>query len=123
MNKASRPTVVDASYVLSLLLPDENLSVASVPEKMFAPSLLDYEIISALKSAVMSKRIPEKLAVALFLEYQNLPIIKKIVDFEQVLILALKHKLSTYDASYLVLANDLKLNLLTLDKQLKKIVL
>ncbi len=121
MNKAEKSAVVDASYILSLLLPDENLSVASVPEKMFAPSLLDYEIISALKSAVMSKRINEKLAVALFSEYQNLPITKKTVDFKQVLAVALKYKLSTYDSSYLVLANDLKLKLLTLDRQLQKI--
>jgi predicted nucleic acid-binding protein len=123
MNKTETSAVVDASYILSLLLPDENLSILGVPEKMFAPSLLDYEIISALKSATMSKRISVELSTALFSEYQNLPIIKKTVDFEQVLSMALKYKLSTYDASYLVLASDLKLNLLTLDKQLQKIVL
>lgn len=122
MNKTELSAVVDASYVLSLLLPDENFSALSVPEKMFAPNLLDYEIINALKSAVMSKRIDQKLATVLFSEYQNLPIIKKAVDFKRVLIVALKHKLSAYDASYLLLANDLKLKLLTLDKQLQKLL-
>jgi predicted nucleic acid-binding protein len=122
MNKAAKSAVVDASYVLSILLPDENFVKDGVPTKMFAPNILDYEIISALKSAVVSKRISEKLAISLFSEYQNLPISKKTVDFNQVLTLALKHKLSIYDASYLLLAKDLQLNLFTLDKQLQKVL-
>lgn len=122
MNKTSDPAVVDASYILSLLLPDED-SQKNLPGKMFAPNLLDYEIINALRSAIMRKRISSKIATELFAEYQNLPIARKTVNFARVLELSIKHQISTYDASYLILASELGIELRTLDKQLAKLVL
>lgn len=118
MSKLAK-VVVDASYVLSFLFPDEN-SVEEVPGRMFAPQLLDYEIVSALRSAVLRRRISQHLALKLFEEYSTFPIIKKTINFSKVLELSGKLKISTYDASYLVLANDLEAKLLTLDKQLRK---
>jgi len=112
--------VVDASYILSFLFPDENFT-DEIPGKMFAPALLDYEIANALRSAVVRKRISQKLAIKLFEEYQTFSITKKTVDFSKVLELSIKRQISTYDASYLVLARDLELKLMTLDKQLQKI--
>lgn len=114
--------VVDASYILSFLFPDEN-SIDEIPGKMFAPQLLDYEIVNALRSAVLRKRISQHLAIELFEEYNTFLITKKTVDFSKVLELSIKRQISTYDASYLVLANDLEAKLLTLDKQLAKLVL
>jgi predicted nucleic acid-binding protein len=112
--------VVDASYILSFLFPDENF-IDEIPGKMFAPQLLDYEIANALRSAVIRKRISQELAIKLLEEYQTFPITKKTVDFSKVLELSIKSQISTYDASYLVLAKDLDLELLTFDTQLKKI--
>ena len=122
MNKNRNSTcVVDASYVLSLLLPDEKSRHQDVPQKMIAPSILDYEIVNGLRSSVIRNRVTSKLAVALHTEYQKLPIILKKNSFTQVLSLSIEYELSAYDTSYLALSKNLGLNLYTLDKRLLKI--
>jgi len=120
MSKRAK-VVVDASYVLNFLFPDEN-STDEIPGKMFAPQLLDYEIANALRSAVLHKRISQRLAITLFAEYHTFHIIKKTVNFHKVLQLSIKRQISTYDASYLVLADELDAQLLTFDKQLSQMM-
>lgn len=121
MTSLVKRVVVDASYILSLLLPDENLDPTSVPSHMFAPTLLPYEVANGLRSATSSKRITLKLATALYQEFNKLPITYKTIDFSQVLKLAIQVKLSVYDASYLLLSRDKNLPLKTYDKQLLKL--
>jgi predicted nucleic acid-binding protein len=118
MTNPSTAYVVDASYILSVLLPDEKSRHQSVPQEMFAPNILDYEVVNGLRSATLQKRISQNVATALFTQYQKLPIIKKEISFDQLLQLSIKHQLSAYDAGYLLLAKTLRLQLLSLDKQL-----
>ena len=109
--------VVDASYVLSRLLPDENHPQTKVGQKI-APKLLPYEVINALKSAVVRGRIDEELAQRLLGEFLNWQIEYVEIDGTEVLALAVKQKLSGYDASYVYLAQKMKCKLLTWDKKL-----
>jgi predicted nucleic acid-binding protein len=119
-SRADNIIVVDASYIISLLLPDEETRHKNVPQQMLAPHLLDFEVANGLKSAVNQKRIKEELAIALFAEYQKLPISKKITDCAVTISVALEKKLSVYDACYLVLAQTFGVRLLSLDKSLLK---
>lgn len=116
-NKAS---VIDASYVMSWLFPDENTETDK-PERRLAPDLLPYEVTNALRSAVASKRISSELAAGLLKEFEEWNIEYCKVDYQQVLQSALTHKLSVYDASYLYLAQKLSCPLLTWDKKLKQL--
>lgn len=109
--------VVDASYVLSWLMPDENHPKTRVGQKI-APSLLPYEVVNALRSAVSRKRINEELAQKLLGEFLGWEIDYQNVDSEKILEIAVKHNLSGYDAAYIYLARKMKCELLTWDKKL-----
>lgn len=116
----SRGLVVDASYILSLLLPDETTAPdTSLP--MFAPPLLRYEIANGLRSATLSQRITEQLALTLYQEFQSFPITYQEPDHLESLSQAIAHKLSVYDASYLVLAQSLGSPIKSFDKTLTKL--
>lgn len=122
--------VVDASIILSRIMPDEIVSTMFEDEYMdhikknivfIAPKLLSFEILSALKSACKSKRLDIDLALDLYNNFDELDIRYLEIDLSKVISLALKYNLSTYDAVYLRLAIENKCRLLTLDKQLKAI--
>jgi predicted nucleic acid-binding protein len=123
--------VVDASVVLSWLLPDEKLTkkANSLYERyvdgdimLVAPDLLRYEVVNGIRSAVVQKRIGKKHAIEaikklfeLGLEFEN-----QSGAFDKILEMSLKHKLSAYDTSYVVLAKKLKSKLASFDKRLLK---
>ncbi|KKS80396.1 MAG: PilT protein domain protein [Candidatus Beckwithbacteria bacterium GW2011_GWA2_43_10] len=121
--------VVDASVVLNWLLPDEkkaektNRIFDELHQKkihLIAPALLFYEIINALKSTGLRKRMnPGEIieAMAVFLDLK----IKLITQEDrgmEIIKTALKFNLTGYDAAYVQLAKDLRAKLLTLDKRL-----
>jgi len=109
--------VVDASYVLSLLLPDESAH-DNVPEQMVAPHLLKIEVMNGLRSATVSKRIDAILAKELIAEFKNWDLQYLEIDLSQTLELAVNNNLSGYDASYLWVARKFGINLRTFDKKL-----
>jgi predicted nucleic acid-binding protein len=122
--------VVDASFALSFLLPDESIeNVDGVFEdyldgttSLVAPTLLPYEVVNGIKSALTRKRIDcvqaNQLASAfLALDLQLLPI-----NLLDALARARTSKLSAYDASYVSLAASNGWPLLTHDKRLRKAV-
>jgi len=116
----SHGLVVDASYILSLLLPDETTAPdTSLP--MFSPSLLRYEIANGLRSATLSQRITKQLALTLYKEFQSFPITYQEPDYLESLSQAITHKLSVYDASYLVLAQSLGFPIKSFDQVLVKL--
>lgn len=123
--------VVDSSFLLSILLPDEKvLKPFQKYIKNFRKNrtvfksceLLKYEIGNSLKSAVIQKRIDTKKAKELYLVFEQMTIDYQNIDHGEVLKLSMKHNLSFYDASYLYLTRIHKCKLLTLDKKLKEIV-
>jgi predicted nucleic acid-binding protein len=119
--------VVDASFVLGFLLPDERKSqVDSVfidykegKISLISSLLLEFEVGNGLKSAYLSKRLSKnevKKNIRLFSEYG----IKEIgIDLEKTVELALKYNLSFYDAGYVYIAKKEKANLLSFDKRLQ----
>lgn len=109
--------VIDTSYVMSWLLPDEK-SPKPVKGQLTAPELLVYEVINALKTSVRRNRINSDIAQQLLHEFESWNIQYFKIDNESVLNLAITEELSGYDASYLYLAKKMKCDLLTWDKRL-----
>ena len=123
-------TVIDASVILARLMPDEKL--AGRVDKLYqrfekgkldlmAPNLLVYEIANSIKSACVQKRLTRKTGQALLEAFLDLPIRYVGVDWLLAWNLSMKFGLSFYDAVYLSLANELGVELITLDKKLMRV--
>lgn len=120
--------VVDTSFVLAYLLPDEKeRNVEEIFSKfeenkidLISPHLLVYETINGLRSAVLQKRQTEKTAELLLDSFLNMGILFEKVNEKEVLRLALKKSITAYDASYVWLAKSQNIKLLTLDEKLGK---
>ncbi|SRR6266540_3064634 len=128
--KEKNTYVIDTSFVLAYLLPDEKVKGV---EEMFSkfeenkvsfvsPNLLLYETANGLRSAVVQKRLSQKEAELLLDSFLNIGILFEKVDEKQVLGLALNKSISAYDASYVWLAKIKKVKLLTLDERLENIL-
>lgn len=126
--KRIKKFVVDASFILAFLLPDEQhhealnvLDQYSLGKTvLIAPTLLPYEIINGLKGAILRKRITFKQSINIINEflYLSIPLID--IHLQDVLEVSTNKELSVYDASYLYLAKTAGFPLLTLDEKLKK---
>lgn len=120
--------VIDASVVLSFLLPDEIHQEQA--RKLFseyskgklgfiAPLLLNFEITSGLKTAIIRMRISLKRGKQLLEQFLKLKIASaEEENFNEVLEIAIEYGISTYDAEYVVLAQKEKYRLITADKKL-----
>lgn len=121
--------VIDASFVLSFLLPDENIEEV---ERFFDKNslntiilvstlLLPFETLNTLKIAQARGRITKKRATLLVERFLNLGIVLEEVNFKKVFLTSQAKNLTVYDASYLQLALSQKIPLLTLDDKLQKL--
>lgn len=121
--------IVDSSFVLSFLLPDESQEVSTNAFLDFkqgeieflSTSLLPFEISNSLKSATLTKRFNQQTALELldvFIDYQ-IPLLE--TDWRTTLEASIANSISFYDACYLQLARTNNLPLLTLDKHLQKL--
>ena len=81
--------VVDASFILALLLPDEEIlkslakHIRAFEEgkiDFIAPTLLKYEVANGLRSAVLQKRLSRNTSYELINEFLKLPIIYKEIN-------------------------------------------
>jgi predicted nucleic acid-binding protein len=106
--------VLDTSFVLAYLLPDEKERDVDEMFSKFeeskisfiAPYLLAYETLNGLRSAVVQKRQSPKTAELLLDSFLNMGIIFENVDEKEVFRLALENNISAYDASYVWLAKS-----------------
>ena len=123
--------VLDASFLLSVLLPDEQgTRVAKESSKLlidennifFAPRLLEFEVLNSIKSAIVNKRIKKGSINDVLHAFEKTRIVYVDIDRKKVLNLSIKNSLSFYDASYLYLTRANKTKLLTLDKKLKMLL-
>ncbi len=119
--------VVDTSFVLAYLLPDEG---GQVVEEMFSkfeenkinfisPYLLAFEIMNGLRSATMQKRQSINAAEHLLDSFLNMGILFEKVNEKEVFRFAVRNGITAYDASYVWLAKSKKIDLLTLDEKLE----
>lgn len=120
--------IIDASFVLARLLPDEKSlyvdkifnEFAEGKIKFFAPPILPLEIINGLKYAY-PKRITEKQATKLIEDFIEFGIEYLELDLKFVFEISVNQNLSVYDASYVYLSKREKLPLLTMDEKLKNL--
>ncbi len=127
MNKS---IIIDASVIAKWLLPDEEDFVANIIKEAFAsraisvsvPILIFYEVNNLLKSAVLSGRIDVKRAVSLyeaFLDFDFIICSSKPL-LKATLRKAVELNISSYDASYVALAETLEVPFYTADEKLVK---
>ena len=122
--------VVDASVLLSFLMPDEKPSseIRELVEEhvvgniqLVAPNILPFEVANALNSGILSKRITLKEARNLFRRFIKIEVLLMESDFEKIQVLANQFKISIYDASYLELTVSKKIRLISIDEKLAKL--
>jgi predicted nucleic acid-binding protein len=116
---ARPPVVVDCSALAGMLFEEPWQALAAEKihgRNLNAPFLLQVEITSvALKK---HKQGLDALAVSGLARYDTLDIALHQIQPASVLALALRYKLSAYDAAYLWLASELKAPLATFDEKL-----
>jgi predicted nucleic acid-binding protein len=113
--------VIDASALGALLFgePDADKVLARIDShRLVAPALLPFELASVcLKKVRLHPERRDPLLSALRLMGQ-LDIDYVEIPLPEVVLLAEKASLTTYDAAYLWLAQEIKAELVTLDKRL-----
>lgn len=108
--------VVDASYVVDLLVRPSTVPARAVDELWLAPSVLDTEVISGLRRQLLSGRLTPVEAAQALDDYAALGVITRHVDAPlRRRVLALSRNLTAYDATYLALAEALDAPLVTRD--------
>ncbi len=116
--------VVDACAVAAVLFgePDAEVVVDRIgAAPLAAPGLLWYELASVcLKKRSAHPRAAKKL-LRMFALLDHLNIAAVAVDHAETVQLAQKHRMTTYDASYLWLARYLRVPLITLDQRLQHV--
>lgn len=125
--KSKKGLVVDSSFVLAFLLPDERSaavddifeSFAAGKISLYSAELLPYEVLNGLKSAVLRKRLTSETAARLGHDFLDLPFILEKIDGRRCWELAWREKLTIYDAAYLTVARSPRRPLLSLDTDLK----
>lgn len=127
----TKTIVIDASVVAKWLLPDEqdNAAAGRIKEDLVdrtllvaVPVFIFYEVNNLLKSAALSSRIDIQKAVEAYEGFLNLElsvysskeILKNTLDK------AFKLDISSYDASYIALAEYLQIPFYTADEKLIK---
>lgn len=122
--------VVDASFVLAYFLPDENVNQVDAFFTKYGEQriefvsihLLPFEVLNGLQGAVRRKRLDKEIADQLAEKFLRLKIQTIPIEFSAIFQFALQKDITVYDASYVCLAKQNKLPLLTLDSRLKKLV-
>ena len=120
--------VLDCSVTMSWVFPDEaseatsRLRESMIEGRAFVPALWPVEVGNALLTAVRRGRITAEECPRICASLEALPIEIDPVSTSRAwgaaLMLARKHRLSSYDANYLELAVRMRLLLATLDRAL-----
>lgn len=122
--------ILDSSVVAKWFFPEEQNGAALKIKEDFvnkkitisAPTLIFYEVNNLLKTAVKSLRIERKKAINAYEGFLELGLISYSTKdlLENSLDKAINLDISSYDASYIVLAEYLKDSFFTADQKLLK---
>lgn len=126
---AASTKVLDASFLLAYLLPDENdkelnetfSQYQAALVHLISSTLLYFEVGNGLRTAVIRKRIELELARELLKWALELRIELVSIDYGKVWALCTKEKITFYDASYLWLARSGGIELLSRDVELLRL--
>lgn len=114
--------VVDSAAVVDALAAvagTEALRTYLAAEELHAPSLLDYEVVSAVRGLTMGGKVSATRAQDLFTDFDDLPIQRwPPADALRRRAFQLRDSISAYDAAYVALAEALDCPLLTRDTRL-----
>ncbi len=114
--------VVDSAVVVDALtaLPGtEALRAHLAAEELHAPTLLDYEVVSALRGLTLGRNLSPTRAADLLSDFEDLPLRRwPFADALRRRALQLRDTVSAYDAAYVALAEALECPLLTRDIRL-----
>ena len=117
----STTVVIDASALVELLLQTKkatNVEAAIADREMFAPSLIDIEVLSVLRRLVLQGRITGARGDAAVSDLRSAPIQRTQMETLIPDAWKLKDRLTAYDAVYVALAIDLDTQLITTDERL-----
>jgi len=115
--------VVDASAIAAMLFDEttaDKVAASLHGHRLFAPALFYTEFANVFLKKARANPAMRDVFLAAFDRLDQMAITLVDVDVRAALALAEHHKLSTYDASYLWLARELGMELVTLDERLKK---
>jgi len=115
--------VVDASAIAAMLFDEttaDKIAARLHGHRLFAPALLYTEFANTFLKKVRANSAKRDVFFAAFDRLDRMAITLVDVDVRAALALAEHHKLSAYDASYLWLASELGVELVTLDEKLEK---
>lgn len=116
--------VVDCSYTLACVMPDEQRPMALdqlITDRLLAPVIWPIEVANGLRNSLRRKRLNEGHLQAICTDIMALEIevlAPNQQSVTQFLDAALRHDLTSYDASYLELALQHRCTLATLDNGL-----
>lgn len=110
--------VVDA---LTVIEGTEELREELAYEELHAPSLLDFDIVSALRGLTLGGHLSTARAHDALTDFDDLPIRRWPSRAElRTRAFSLRHNLSAYDAAYVTLAEALQCPLFTRDARLAR---
>ena len=87
-------------------------------EDLFTPTLLDYEVASAIRGHLLGGLLTAEQAAVAIEDFANLTIERQTMTVMLPDIIALRHNFTTYDAAYVVLARTLQAPVVTADAKL-----
>ena len=122
------PCIIDASFFLSFLLPNETNygllqpleDVFTARSKVYTPRIFLYETHNTILVSEKKGRITHAYAKRCIDLIKNIPIelLDESSEMDEIFTFAKKYTLTIYDASYAYFSRKLKIPLLSLDKHL-----
>jgi len=130
MDTNSKETfVIDASFMMAFLLNEKESEVKNIffryaanEIQLIAPVILKYEVGNSLRTQILRKRLTQNEARKFYLLFLKLKIEECEIDYLETIHIALSKNITFYDASYLNVSKRHSAKLLTLDKELLKVV-
>lgn len=125
-----RTIILDSSFLLSYILPDEKMPDPIVYRELKSktvilaePYLFAYEVLNGIRSAFLRSRVREDESEKLIKSFSELTeiIYYHPTSYQNLYDLATKNSLSIYDASYLWLKKETDYPLYSLDTKLSKL--
>jgi predicted nucleic acid-binding protein len=110
--------VVDTSALAAIVFDELDRPKAEALLKnatLFAPALIDFEMASVCLKKIRQRPAERAALLSAFDGFRALTIHRVNCDLSETIALAQKRKLSLYDATYLWLAQNLNIELATLD--------